>query len=90
MTRNVYLEMSYRRGRALAGYLYLPRKDGDRAARSRKVAPGLVVDYAEDGRAIGIEITSPSTVSVEAINAVLAEMAQDPVDETELAPLLTE
>lgn len=88
MTREIYLEMTYRHGKALAGYLYLPRIEGDRVQRSRKAAPGLVVDYAPDDRPIGVEITAPSAVSIEAINNLLAELHQETLDKEELAPLL--
>ena len=88
MSEGVYLELTYRHGKMFAGYLHLPRRDGDRAVRSRKVGPGLVVDYADDGRAIGIEIVSPSTVSVDEINTLLAELDQQALGADELAPLL--
>lgn len=89
MSRGIYLQMSYWRGKRMAGYLYLPRQDGDRAVRSREAGPGLVVDYAADGRPIGIEITAPSVVTAEAINALLAELHQEAMGVEELAPLLT-
>ena len=87
MTRDTYLEMTFRHGKPLAGYLYLPRREGDKAVRSRKAAEGLVVDYAEDGRPIGIEIVSPSIVTVEAVNRVLADLQQGAIKAEELAPL---
>ena len=88
MTREVYLEITYRHGEPVAGYLYLPRREGDRAVRSRKTDHGLVVDFAEDGRPIGIEITSPSAVSPAAVNSLLAELHQETLTQEELAPLL--
>lgn len=84
---DVYLEMTYRRGKAVIGYLYLPRRKGDHAARSQERPPGLVVDFAEDGRPIGIEIISPSAVTPEMINSLLRELHVQPVDQEELAPL---
>jgi hypothetical protein len=84
----MYLEMTYRHGKPLAGYIHLPRRDGDRVARSQKAAPGLVVDYAADGRPIGLEITSPATVSLQAINELLLTLHQQTLTEAELAPLL--
>jgi hypothetical protein len=88
VTKEIYLEMTYRHGRPLAGYLHLPRKEGDRVVRSHKAAPGLVVDHASDGRAIGVEITSPSAVSPEAINKLLTDLHQQTLGREELAPLL--
>ena len=87
MTRDVYLEMTFRHGKPLAGYLYLPRREGDWAARSRKVDEGLVVDFAEDGRPIGIEIVSPTLVSLETVNQVLRDLKQAAITAEELAPL---
>ncbi|HUS91576.1 MAG TPA: DUF2283 domain-containing protein [Phycisphaerae bacterium] len=88
MTDDIYLEMTYHHGRAIAGYLYLPRQEGDKVARSREVSPSLVVDYAADGRAIGIEIISPSLVSVDDLNRLLAELHHETLSDKELAPLL--
>ena len=89
MTRDIYLEMTFRKGKPLAGYLHLPRREGDYAAYSRKVADGLVVDYAPDDRPIGIEIVSPSIVTVETVNRVLADLRQSAIAPEELAPLRT-
>ncbi len=55
-----FLEVTYRKGRPIAAYYYLPRQDGDRSTRTERVDGGLIVDYTADGRAIGIEITSAS------------------------------
>jgi uncharacterized protein YuzE len=75
-----------RNGKILAGYLYLPRQEGDRVAYSRKAEGGLVVDYTADGRAIGIEITSPSLLSIELLNKLLVELGQSPLSGKVLAP----
>jgi hypothetical protein len=58
--QETYIKFAIRKGKIQAGYLYLPRAEGDRVAYSRKAQDGLVVDYTKDGRAIGAEITSPS------------------------------
>ena len=55
-----YLEVTFRHGRPIAAYYYLPRGADQRSARSRRVEPGLVIDFAADGQAIGIEITTPT------------------------------
>ncbi|MBK9129818.1 MAG: DUF2283 domain-containing protein [Phycisphaerales bacterium] len=57
--RHSYLEVTFRKGRPLAAYCYLPRQDGDRTVPTDEVG-GLVVDFATDGRPIGIEITTPA------------------------------
>ncbi len=87
MGNGVYLEMTYRKGKPFVGYLSLNRRPGDYAADTKKLAPGLVVDFASDGRPIGIEIVSPSVVTAESINALLRQLQHDPLPEEELAPL---
>ena len=87
MTRKAYLELTYRRGELLAGYLYLPHEGDVQAERSEKVADGLVVDYSADGRPIGIEIVSPAIVSVDAICQLLQDLHCEQVSREELAPL---
>jgi hypothetical protein len=82
-----YLEVTFRKGRALAAYLYLPRLSNDKSARSVVAAPGLVVDYTSRGKAIGVEITSPATVSLAAINRVLRDLGALPLKRVDLQPL---
>lgn len=82
-----YLEVTFRHGRPLAAYYYLPRASGARTARTRRVEPGLVVDYSESGQPIGIEITAPRLVTLDAFNALLTELGVDAVGEAEFAPL---
>ena len=84
------LVITYVRGDIIAGYLYLPGRRGDHAARSRKAESGLVVDFAEDGRPIGIEITLPSVVTVEAVNKILTKLKLAPIGDEELWPFFAE
>ncbi|MBI5362712.1 MAG: DUF2283 domain-containing protein [Planctomycetes bacterium] len=86
--KHAYLEVTYRKGRALAAYYYLPRRDGDTSARTERFDGGLLVDFAADGRPIGIEIPSPSRLELQALNAVLARLHQGPVRPEDLAPLV--
>ena len=87
MTQEVCLQITYRRGKPLAGYQRLGGREGDRVARSRKAAPGLVVDYDRDGRPLGLEITSPSSASVQEINQVLCDLHLEALPREELLPL---
>ena len=82
-----YLEITYRRGKPVAAYLYLPRHENDKSHRVVKEAQGIVVDLAEDDRPIGIEILSPQHVSLVLLNAVLARYALPPLDRQEMGPL---
>jgi hypothetical protein len=82
-----YLEVTFRSGKAQAAYLSLERRPGDVTARSQPKGDGYVVDFAKDGRVIGVEITAPSSFSVTTINALLAELGQAPLTAQEVQPL---
>ena len=82
-----YLEVTFRQGRAIAAYLYLSRRSKDRSARTQVAAGGLVIDFAKDGRAIGVEITSPQAVTLAALNRVLRGLGVDGLKRGDLAPL---
>jgi len=83
-----YLEITYRRGKPLAAYLCLPRQAGDKSVRVEPHGRGYLVDWTEDGRPIGIEMPSPSQVTIEGLNEVLAELRQAPLDPEEASPLV--
>jgi hypothetical protein len=85
--RESYLEVTFRRGHALAGYYYLPRRPGQKSYRTREIAPGILVDFSRGGRPVGIEITAPDRASVAAINRVLRELGQPLLRSQDLAPL---
>jgi len=86
--RGRYLEVTFRMGRPMAAYLYLPRRGAQRAARVSKASPGLLIDYDPEGKAIGIEITAPGRVSLTALNRVLARLGQPRLQPEDLAPLM--
>ena len=82
-----YLEITFRKGKPLAAYLYFPRKVGAKSVKTEAVGKGLLVDYGADGQPIGLEITAPCRVSLDQINAVLEGLGLPPMDPSELAPL---
>ena len=82
-----YLVVTYRHGKAMAAYLHFPDMQSERAARTRKMGPDLVVDFAADGRPIGLEIISPATVTLQDVNEVLRSLNKEAMPEEELAPL---
>ena len=82
-----YLEVTYRKGRPMAAYLYLPRKDKEKPVRGEKREPGMIVDLTEAGEPIGIEITAPGMITIGDINAVLHDYGISPVSGEELSPL---
>ena len=83
-----YLEVTYRRGKPIAGYLFLPRANGVKSARTEEVAPGLLVDFSASGEPIGLEVTAPGKVTIEDINGALTKLGLEPVGPEEIAPLL--
>ena len=85
--REPYLEVTYRHGRAIAAYLYLPRGAEEKSHRTSKAAPGLIIDFNDHGKAIGIEITAPAQLTLAALNQVLNDLGQPPVKPMDLAPL---
>ena len=85
--KDLYLEVTFRRGRPIAAYLYLPRRTGERSSRTSKMEPGMVIDFGPSGNPIGIEITAPTMVTVGDINGVLRKLGFAPLEENELAPL---
>ena len=82
-----YLEVTFRKGKPLAAYLYLPRETGAKSAKTENVGSGLLVDYQADGRPIGLEITAPSKVTLDQINAVLKRLNLPLLEPQDLTPL---
>jgi hypothetical protein len=85
--KNSYLEVTFRRGRPLSAYLYLPRRPTDKSHRTEKVKPGLVIDFNRSGKPIGIEITAPARLSAPALNRVLRRLGFPAMTSADLAPL---
>ena len=83
-----YLEVTFRNGRPVAAYLYLPRVAGVRSARTAELGPGILVDYAADGTPIGLELTDPAHAAPSAVNEALRSLGVPPLEARELAPLV--
>ncbi len=83
-----YLEVTFRHGRPLAAYYYLPRKPKDKSCRTKRVEPGFVIDFTRDGRPIGIEIVAPDKLTLTAFNRLLRELGLHPLKRSDLAPLM--
>ena len=82
-----YLEVTYRKGHALAAYFYLQRNSRQKSVRTRQVDGGLIVDFAANGKPIGIEITAPEQLTLASLNRLLKELGCAPVRRADLAPL---
>ena len=85
--REPYLEITFRRGRPIAAYYYLPRRPGQKSYRSVRIEPGMVVDLGRGGKPIGIEITAPGLVSQTMFNRVLRQFGLPAAKPEDLAPL---
>ena len=83
-----YLEVTFRRGRPIAAYYYLPRRPGQKSYRSIRIEPGLIVDLGRGGKPIGIEITAPALISHSILSRVLKQFGLPPAKSSELAPLV--
>jgi len=86
--RDRYLEVTFRNGKPVAAYLYLPREPGEKSKRTEKAGNGLLIDYGNGGRPIGIEITAPDQISADILNEVLTKLNVRPVEPSEVSPLL--
>ena len=82
-----YLEVTFRRGRPIAAYYYLPRSPGQKSYRTVLVGPGMLIDLSRNGKPLGIEISAPTLVSQAALNRVLKQYGQSPIKRADLAPL---
>lgn len=85
--RESYLEVTFRRGRPIAAYYYLPRRPGQKSYRTVRVGPGMLIDLSRSGQPLGIEITAPNLASQTVLNRALKQYGQDPVKRADLAPL---
>jgi hypothetical protein len=81
------LQVTYRKGRTFAAYLYLAHPTGEKSARTVPSHDGLlIVDYAASGRALGVEITAPQSVPLDRLNQLLAELGEPPLAEQDYRP----
>lgn len=85
--KEAYLEVTFRHGRPVAGYYYLPRKVGEKSIRTVRIEPGLVIDFGRRGNPIGIEITAPELVTASIFNRVLRDLGFPALKRAELTPL---
>lgn len=82
-----YLEVTFRGGRPFAAYDYVAGRPGRKSARTRRIEPGLVVDFAKGGEPIGVQITAPGAIKFGDLNKVLKELGVPPLTRAEFEPL---
>ena len=83
-----YLEVTFRHGRPIAAYYYLPRRSGQKSYKTVRAEAGIIIDYGRSGHVIGLEITAPDKVSMAAVNRVLRQLGLATIKRTDFAPLL--
>ncbi len=85
--RDRYLEVTYRKGRPLAAYLYLPRQADAKSSRTEPIGRGMLADFDDTGTPIGLEITAPELITSDELNAALLQLGQPRLDPNEITPL---
>ncbi len=85
--RQRYLEITFRKGKPLAAYLYLSNAAGVKSLRTEPRDKGLLVDFDPEDRPIGLEITAPGQTTAAQINEILCSLGLSPMEEEDLSPL---
>ena len=85
--KTVSLQITYRKGKPFAAYIYLSRQNGQKSVRTEAISEDLLIDYSEDETPLGIEIVSPGMVSINEIQAVFDRLGLGRPSLIELEPL---
>ena len=85
--KGVSLQITYRKGKPFAAYIYLSRQNGEKSVRTEAISENLLIDYSENKMPLGIEIVSPGMVSIEEIQAVFDRLGLGRPSQIELEPL---
>ena len=84
----VELQVTYRRGSPLAAYINLPSRGRQKSFRTKRVEPGMVIDFDRRGKPIGVEIITPRGITLAAVNRVFRDLGLPPLKKSDIAPLL--
>lgn len=85
--KTLSLQITYRKGKPFAAYIYLPNHSGQKTIRSEKIRPGLIVDFDGDENPVGIEVISPGVTSIEELEEVFDEVNLERPDRKDLDPI---
>ena len=66
----VELEVTFRRGSPFAAYIHLPHRGRQKNFKTKRVEPGMVIDFNRRGEPIGVEIITPHGITLAAVNRV--------------------
>ncbi len=85
--KTVSLQITYRKGKPFAAYIYLSSSPGQKSARTESITEDLLIDYAADGTPLGIEIVSPGYVGIDEIQHCFDRLGLGRLEPAELEPL---
>lgn len=86
--KHPFLEITYRKGKPVVGYLYLSETRPAERCRTEEVRPGVLVDIAQDGEVLGIEFLSPGSVTAEDLQAIARRLRGIQVPTEDLEPVM--
>ena len=81
------IQVTYRRGRPFAAYIYLRHRPGQKALRTEEVGEDLLVDFGEGDQPLGIEVVNPGAVGIDEVLRVFDELGLGRPDPRDLGPL---
>jgi len=88
MVKHPFLEVTYRKGKPFAGYLYLSDARPRVPCRTEEVRPGVLIDIGDDGEPLGIEFLSPGSVTLDDLRAIEAHLRGAHLEWQDLSPIL--
>ncbi|MBM4031670.1 MAG: DUF2283 domain-containing protein [Planctomycetes bacterium] len=88
MMKHPFLEITYRKGKPFAGYLYLCERRPHARCRTEEIRPGVLVDVAQDGEVLGIEFLAPGSVTPEDVQAIARRLRGIEVPTEDLEPVM--
>jgi len=88
MVKHPFLEVTYRKGKPFAGYLYLSDARPRVPCRTEEVRPGVLIDIGDDGEPLGIEFLSPGSVTLDDLRAIEARLSGAHLEWQDLSPIL--
>ncbi len=66
-----HLDISFRHGKPFAAYIHCGAPAS--AATTQDLGHGLLLDAADDGHVIGVEITDPGHINAEVVSKILGD-----------------
>ena len=88
MLKHPFLEVTYRRGKPVAGYLYLGEPSSGAPCETKHVRLDGLVDIDSNGEALGVEFLAPGFVTPEDIQAIVRCLHGVPVPTEDLSPIM--